>query len=662
MRCRTESMYAAKKYIIQETDCREMEALVSYKNNMKLYGYPTHALEAAVAEIQENQNDITGVPNPLDVQKELTGNSPKPSQNPQHHADLPNKGALCSNNTLKQPAVDPHQRVDVDLLWKAKYDSLRIELERSESQKRSEVTTEVERLAKATAVTSICATTGKPIREVEPLLTKQMARFRDFAEAVRMTTELLNPHASPASDTQQYCDRTPTRPQSESRTEELSSILPNSGPSAPPRMDPSPPTAISSFHQHAEKINLFSPPKVLPSKQSNPRSLRDCYNSTLSEGSLNTGENSMKYSVQIDRPLVWVDVTVDPKYPCAGWSVEAYTAWKENAEKRKSQGANQRFVLSINLNMLDTICTMLRIAPDLLLGLSDEDLTQKLDAKFNIAQETNLLLIKFSMPQRPNTLKTWELHLPTQAWGAYVTKWLKELRKQEEGGKDLEKYDLTDVFIQSIQEFKLLHDHARNLKKLPVKELIANCTDYLQEQTISEQKSKDARTQVGMTASSTETKKDDSSENPNKKEKEWKAFAPTTGPMTVKQARAFMTEAAKLASHPHQAIGVGAPKQAKLPPFVQTFNKLSFFDVNCEGCGKWYKNQPGNRYPYPCHGKCQYEGHPSQNKQFQAGTKWKYPGFCCTWKGMEDKDIPPEVLSRLQNYSRAPKRDRNQQS
>jgi hypothetical protein len=303
---------------------------------------------------------------------------------------------------------------------------------------------------------------------------------------------------------------------------------------------------------------------------------------------------------------------------------------------------------------------MLRIQPDSLLSHSDEELTTRLDQKFNIAQETNLLLIKFSMPKRPPSLSTWELHLPTQEWGAYVTKWLKELRKQQEGGKNLEKYDLTDVFTQSIQEFKLLHDHAKNLKKLPVKELIANCTDYLQEQTVSEQKSKDARTQVGQ--SIPEKGKEGLSESTPKKEKEQhKGFTATTGPMTAKQARAFITEAAKLAAPANATTGNANQGQAKLPPFVAVFTKLSFFDVGCEGCGKWYKKQPEAKYPYPCQGKCQYEGHPAYNKFFQNGTKWKYPGYCCTWKGMDDKDIPPIILARLQKYSHGQKRDRNSQ-
>jgi hypothetical protein len=409
-------------------------------------------------------------------------------------------------------------------------------------------------------------------------------------------------------------------------------------------------------HSAVTERTLFSGSNIsssagLGTPSVHPKSLRDCYNSVLSEESLSTGVNSTKYTVQIDRPLVWVDTTTDTKYPCTGWSVEAYTAWKEHCEKRKSQGANQRFVVFINMNMLDTICTMLRFTPEHLLSLSDEDLTQTLDRKFNIAQETNLLLIKFTMPKRPASLSAWELHLPSQDWGTYVTKWLKELRKQSESGKNLEKYDLTDVFIQSIEDFKLLHDHAKNLKKLPVKELMASCTDYLQEQTIIEQKTKDARKQAGYVS----TKEDVAEVTTKKRNGEGHPANLTfpTGTMSAKQARAFLTEAAKLAAPaPPQNTqkGSSVQGQTKIPPFVTVFTKLGFFDVGCEGCGKWYKNQPDSKYPYPCHGKCQYEGHPSCNKFYQNGTKWKYPGYCCTWNGMEDKDIPPAILLRLQKY------------
>jgi len=212
----------------------------------------------------------------------------------------------------------------------------------------------------------------------------------------------------------------------------------------------------------------------------------------------------------------------------------------------------------------------------------------------------------------------------------------------------------------------LLYDHAKNLKKLPVKELIASCTDYLQEQTISEQKSKDARTQAGDCSQKEDVSERASKKNPN--DGQIAKLTTTGGAMTARQARAFLTEASKLASTagPSQKENPfkGPASQGKtsvIPPFVTTFIKLGFFDVGCEGCGKWYKNHPDSKYQYPCHGKCQYEGHPSYNKFFQNGTKWKYPGYCCTWKGMEDKDIPPATLARLQKYSHGQKRDRTPQ-
>lgn len=210
-------------------------------------------------------------------------------------------------------------------------------------------------------------------------------------------------------------------------------------------------------------------------------SLRECYAKTLNDETLiQGGENQLQFSTPLDRPVIWLDSSPDPKYLSAGWSVEAYTNWKEAAEKRKAQGAKSRFITYISINMIDVICTMTRTAPSALLKLSDEALTLKLDLKFNIAQETNLLLMKFLMPTRPTSLSAWELHLPILEWGKYVTKWLKELRGQQDSGKDLEKYDLSDVFTQSICEFKLLYDHARVLTKLEVRDLIASCSDYLQ--------------------------------------------------------------------------------------------------------------------------------------------------------------------------------------
>jgi hypothetical protein len=548
--------------------------------------------------------------------------------------------------------------------WKDKFQLIQKQLEESERQRQHQLTLELEQQAKVAAITVIAAATGRQTTEVELTLTAQSSRFRDFAEAIRVTTEMLAPQNPP--DNLLSADMSTPKPAArgsnsdDSSMQALSSIHSRvcdiSGTGLGNQLSPSTRGLTSAILPNSSTDPYTGPKSGLGS--TTPMSLRECYNLAMEQESLNSGENSFRYSVQIDRPFTWVDVSVDPKYPCAGWSPEAYTFWKENAEKRKSQGATQKFLMFIHMNMLDTISTMLRIQPEMLMSFSDDRLIRELDSKFNIAQETNLLLMTFSMPARPSNLSSWELHLPTLSWGNYVTKWLKELRKQAEGGKDLEKYDLTDVFIQSIQEFKLLHDHAKNLKKLPVKELIASCTDYLQEQVISEKKSSDARKQTGMQTSEAENKK----EGHIKEKESNKGFSATSGAMTAKQARAFMTEAAKIAQQPPPTPSQsrGPTSQPTLPPFVISFNKLSFFDVGCEGCGKWYKNQVDKKYPYPCHGKCQYEGHPSYNAQLHS-KKWKYPGYCCSWRGMDDKNIPPAILSRLQKYSSGQKRDRSHQ-
>ncbi len=396
----------------------------------------------------------------------------------------------------------------------------------------------------------------------------------------------------------------------------------------------------------------------------NPLSLREIYAKTLHEESLYGGENGMRFSVQIDRPVMWVDSSPDPKYICAGWSPIAYTTWKEHAEKRKAQGAPQKFVTYITLTMLDMVCTMTRSMPSQLLSLTDEALTLKLDTKFNIAQETNLLLMKFVMPTRPTALPIWELHLPTAEWSNYVSKWLKELRSQEEAGKDLEKYELSEVFTQGLTDFKLIYDHSRVLTKLPVRDLIASCSDYLQEQVISEQKSANARKQQGLEV----TKRlPQGHALPGKKE-ETKGLTTGFGTLTMKQARAFMTEASILAKTPQTPLtpraGGGAAKTPNPPgppaprEFLVSFTRLPFHDLHCDGCGKSYRNAPEKKFPSPCTGKCQYEGHPVQNSRYQQGVKWKYPGFCCSWKGMQDKDIPQTTLARLQKYA-AQKRERD---
>ena len=366
---------------------------------------------------------------------------------------------------------------------------------------------------------------------------------------------------------------------------------------------------------------------------------------------------------------MWVDISADPKCTCAGWDVTAYTTWKQHAEKRKAQGAPQRFITYIHIDMLDLICTMLRTAPSNIMSMSDEMLLYTLDKKFNIAQETNLLLMKFRMPERPKALPLWELHLPTTEWNNYVTRWIKELRNQQEAGKDLDKYDLSEVFAQSVPEFKLVFDHARVLTKLPVRELIASCSDFLQENVISEKKSSNARQQESKIKGAVQGEGGAAAEPPAKKETALKSsLTAGNGAFTNKQARAFFTEAAKVMKQQGPPPGgkggsatAGAAPQFSGPlpkEFLVAFIKLSFFDVGCEGCGKWYKNAPDRKFPNPCSGRCQYEGHPHQNLKYKDGVKWKYPGFCCSWKGMQDKDIPAATLARLQKYS-AQKRERD---
>jgi hypothetical protein len=306
------------------------------------------------------------------------------------------------------------------------------------------------------------------------------------------------------------------------------------------------------------------------------------------------------------------------------------------------------------------------------MGMSDEMLLYTLDKKFNIAQETNLLLMKFRMPERPKSLPPWELHLPTTEWNNYVTRWIKELRNQQEAGKDLDKYDLSEVFAQSVPDFKLVFDHARVLTKLPVRELIASCSDFLQENVISEKKSSNARQQEAKVKGSAAPEGGVAADPPVKKEITPKGgLTAGNGAFTNKQARAFFTEAAKVMKQNPPPGGKGgasagggaaasAPQfSGPLPKeFLVVFVKLSFFDIGCDGCGKWYKNAPDRKFPNPCSGRCQYEGHPHQNLRYKDGVKWKFPGFCCSWKGMQDKDIPAATLSRLQKYS-AQKRERD---
>ena len=184
---------------------------------------------------------------------------------------------------------------------------------------------------------------------------------------------------------------------------------------------------------------------------------------------------------------------------------------------------------------------------------------------------------------------------------------------------------------------------------------------------ISERKSANARQQQGLTKEVIPNEKGTASGSEATGKRDIKEFnlrgALTTGngAFTSKQARAFFTEAAKLVKPTPHTGGRGGPAPLFSGPtpkeFLVAFVKLSFFDIGCEGCGKWYRNAPDRKFPYPCAGRCQYEGHPVQNTKYKDGAKWKFPGFCCSWKGMEDKDIPAATLARLQKYS-AQKRER----
>jgi len=443
----------------------------------------------------------------------------------------------------------------------------------------------------------------------------------------------------------------------------------------------------TTFTQLQGRPPVAARPQLTNEAKRVPATLRECYDQTLLEQSMHGGENGMRFSVQLERPLVWVDTSTDPKYACAGWDVTAYTAWKDAAEKRKAQGAPQRFVTYISINMVDVICAMLRVSPLTVMNWSDEELVHKLDTKFNIAQETNLLLMKFTMPTRPPQLPIWELHLPSLEWSKYVAKWLKELRSQMEGGKDLEKYDLSDVFTQSLTDFKMMYDHARVLTKLPVRDLIASCSDFLQEQVINEQRTANARKQQGILLDFNKANSaapplggvvnvskvldpktgflprrrafnqgaSGQGEYPPPGPRAHGAFGQGEFPMGPRTpARALLTEAVRPpAPPPPRYQPAGAPADCPQRGLVPC-KRMPEHDVDCNGCGRFYKNFPDRRFPFPCHEKCQYTGHPLCTNKTK---RWPFPGFCCSWKGMEDTEIPAEALARLQKY-KALKRDR----
>ena len=706
LKCRMEARLAAKQRIAQETTCSEQEALERFGRHFKASG----KVEESILESIKEERVIVIV----EAAEDNSANT-----NPSHlnldNIDPSKPVCIATDGTLTGAAgsvlLQQHEAEDAEskeLRLMEEVDALSFKMHQTEYHRKrpfpplprgsnpidpedQQAQAQLHRLqddgrAKAVALEAIAAATGQAIANIEPILTEQLQRFRGFADAVRatadlirvrMTEALLRPATTYVAAQREVAIEHSPAPllQRGANTEMPSSILQDqtnfSGYDSPVQFsaqlqEAQPRGTLPNIGFNHLGFNPSGrPPIPKPQKTEKPLSLRDIYAQTIHEESSLIGDNGMRLTVQIDRPVMWVDVSLDPKYLCAGWSVTAYTNWKEHAEKRKAQGARQKFVTYITLPMLDMLCAMTRSTAEHIVSLSDEALTLKLDLKFNIAQETNLLLMKFAMPARPANLHAWELHLPTTEWNQYVSRWLKELRNQQEAGKNLEIYNLSDVFSQSVQSFKLLYDHSRVITRLEVRDLIASCSDHLQEQVLIEQRSVNARKQQGLEVG-TKTQTPAQEQAPaNKNDR--RAFTPGNGPMTIKQARAFMTEASALMKQPPPAQGGGGaarsgPFQGPLTGAVPrdgmvAFHKLPIFTVGCEGCGKWYQNFPDRKYPYACSGRCQYEGHPALNTKYQQGVKWKHPGFCLTWKGVQDKDIPAATLARLQTYSAA-KRDR----
>jgi len=661
LRSRGEARRAIKGIIAKATGCSESMAAGYFTLVFKEEGDVEGSIATAVREITELQA------------KEAEATEPPP----------------ISEDTAESAAKDLAEAVAKEqadaadyAVWREKYDAstkkreARHEVERQIHDRKLQETEQASQAAKAAAVDALAVVTGRGTEEINRELTAQLERFRTFSDAVRATADRFS-----ASTTASRQAQLPSAIAALEAGSALQSAIPLAeatalfGTDSPVQFGHQIEGFFSNGHPvrnsnfHSERPPL-GPPKQ--QKFEEGLTLRECYAKSLHDESFQ--DNALRFSVQLDRPLVWVDISADPKYACAGWDVTAYTNWKQHAEKRKAQGAPQRFITYIHIDMLDLICTMLRTAPSHIMSMSDELLLYTLDKKFNIAQETNLLLMQFRMPERPKALPLWELHLPITEWNNYVTRWIKELRNQQEAGKDLDKYDLSEVFAQSVPEFKLVFDHARVLTKLPVRELIASCSDFLQENVISEKKSSNARQQEAKIKGAAAGEGGAAAEPPAKKETAQKGgFTAGNGAFTTKQARAFFTEAAKAmkqnpppggkggasAGGGGAAAGGSSQFSGPLPKeFLVAFVKLSFFDVGCEGCGKWYKNAPDRKFPNPCTGRCQYEGHPHQNLKYKDGVRWKYPGFCCSWKGMQDKDIPSATLSRLQKYS-AQKRERD---
>jgi hypothetical protein len=427
------------------------------------------------------------------------------------------------------------------------------------------------------------------------------------------------------------------------------------------------PTAVTSPHK---KFSATLPPSrslefpihESPNLESTPlnddSSLRDCYSKTLLSESLQGERQGVNVSVQLERPYQWEASSTDPKYPCAGYKSASYIFWKNHAQKRRAQGVSQKYITFISFDIVCTIVATCRIKPPKkLFEMSDDALLNLLDTKFHLAQESNLLMKKFVVPERPKSLAAFELHIPCEDFHMYATDWLKELRVNKERHKDLDKYNLSDVFIQSLQDCKMLYDFARVLTNLSVEDLIASCSDFLQEQVLNESKTAAFRKQMGF--SSTDSTQSKSKTDTSKQETtDHSGLTQGKGAMSLKQARAFLTEAQKLVGGNDKRTPPPPGSLPTIPNFVIAFLKTAELDIDCNGCGRWYRNLTGKAFPFPCHGKCQYQGHPAMNKKYQDGVKWKYPGYACSWKGMEDKDIPAAALLRLQKYS-ARKRDRD---
>jgi hypothetical protein len=79
-------------------------------------------------------------------------------------------------------------------MWQKRYNELYESAQEKLNQQAAIQQTQIEeadRQAKDLTITSICAATRKTPAEVIPMLERQMERFRDLAEAVRVTTDLL---------------------------------------------------------------------------------------------------------------------------------------------------------------------------------------------------------------------------------------------------------------------------------------------------------------------------------------------------------------------------------------------------------------------------------------------------------------------------------------